>query len=199
MNNHFEKLFHDFIKKASATEEDARHACNVLNFQLPPDYLAVLHFSNGGEGFIQNSYVRLYSIDELLSLNEAYQVKRFCPGLILFGSNGSGEAFGFDTRQDPLEIVQIPFIPMDFEYARSLGKSFLEFLRALATGVGKDGNSPQIEMSAIGKEVHQIQPIIFGGSPTDPENRALIASEAHAELSVFWNNVYQEKRYGHRK
>src|SRR5262245_33039937 len=122
MNNQFEKLLCNFIKKPGAEEKDVLRACATLGFNPPTDYLDALQFTNGGEGFIQQSYFRLYSIEELLSLNEAYQVKRFAPGFVIFGSNGSGEAFGFDTRQSPLEIVQIPFIPMDFQYAKLLGK-----------------------------------------------------------------------------
>jgi hypothetical protein len=193
MNDQFEKLFNNFIKKASANKDDALRACLTLNLNPPSDYLAALYFTNGGEGFIQQSYFRLYSIEELLSFNEAYQVKRFAPGLVIFGSNGSGEAFGFDTRQDPIEIVQIPFIPMDFQYAKPLGKNFVGFLHALDEMDHDDGDSPQIEMSALGKEVHEIHPIVFGGNPTDEKNKALVPSEAHAKLSVFWNSVYQEK------
>lgn len=192
MNNQFEKLFNNFIKKTGANKEDALRACLILNFNPPSDYVEALYFSNGGEGFIQQSYFRLYSLEELLALNKAYQVKSFAPGLVIFGSNGGGEAYGFDTRQVPLEIVQIPFIPMDFQYAKPLGKNFLEFLHALEEMDQGDGSLPQIEMSAVGKEVHEIQPIIFGGSPTDDKNKALVPSEQHAELSVFWNRVYQE-------
>ena len=193
MNDQFEKLFHNFIKKLGAEKRDTLRACTALHLNPPSDYLDALHFSNGGEGFIQQSYFRLYSVGELLSLNEAYQVTSFAPRLVIFGSNGCGEAFGFDTRQDPIEIIQIPFIPMDFQYAKPLGKSFLEFLHALEKIDHGDGTPPQIEMSTVGKEVHEIQPIIFGGNPTDDKNKALVTSEEHAELSVFWNHVYQKR------
>lgn len=193
MNETFEKQFSNFIKKPGAEKNEALRACTALNLIPPPDYLDVLQFSNGGEGFIHQSYFRLYSTKELLSLNEAYQVKSFAPGLVIFGSNGSGEAFGFDTRQNPPEIIQIPFIPMDFQYATLLGKTFLGFLHALEEADADDSSLPQIEMSAVGKEVHEIHPIVFGGSPTDDKNQVLVTSEEHAELSVFWNRMYRDK------
>ena len=196
MNNQLEKLFNNFIRRGGANKEDVLRACLALDFNPPADYLDALYFSNGGEGFIQQSYFRLYSIEELLSLNEAYQVKTFAPGLVIFGSNGGGEAFGFDTHQDPIGIVQIPFIPMDFQYANPLGKSFVEFLHTLEEMNPGNGSLPEIERSAVGKEVHEIQPIIFGGSPADEKNKALVPSEQHAKLSVFWNQVYQEKIQG---
>lgn len=195
MNDQVEKLFKNFIKSPSVEKKIALHACATLNLNPPSGYLDVLQFTNGGEGFIHQYYFRLYSIEELLSLNEAYQVKSFAPGLVIFGSNGGGEAFGFDTRQTPTEIVQIPFIPMDFQYAESFGQGFLEFLQTLAEKDHGNDSLPQIEMSAVGKEVHEIQPLVFGGSPTDNKNKALVPSNEHAKLSVFWNGVYQRKMH----
>jgi hypothetical protein len=98
MNDQLERLFSNFIKKPGAEKRDAPRACTAFKLNPPTDYLDVLHFSTDGEGLIQQSYLRLYSIEALISLNEAYQVIRFAPGLVIFGSNGSGEAFGFDTR-----------------------------------------------------------------------------------------------------
>ncbi len=192
MNDALNKLFSNFFNKASATDEDALRACHTLGFSPPPDYLDAMAYSDGGEGFIGHSYFRLYSVEQLLSLNQAYQVSSFAPGLVVFGSDGGGEAFGFDIRQKPLEIVQIPFIPMDFQYAEALGRSFLEFLHALE-GVADGDGPPKINREAIGKEVHDIQPIVFGGSPTDRKNKALVTLEEHAELCVFWNRIYYRK------
>ncbi|MCI0556594.1 MAG: SMI1/KNR4 family protein [Anaerolineae bacterium] len=187
-------MFNNFIKKPGAEKKAALHACQILNVNPPSDYLDALRFSNGGEGFIRYSYFRLYSITELILLNDAYQVKKFAPRLVIFGSNGGGEAFGFDTRADPLEIVQIPFIPMDFKYAKLLGRNFMEFLSFLEEAKNDDDSSlPHINMSAVGKEVHEIHPIIFGGNPIDDKNKVLVPSEEHAKLSVFWNEVYLEK------
>lgn len=126
--------------------------------------------------------------------NESYQVERFAPKLVIFGSNGGGEAFGFDAREDRVEIVQIPFIPMDFKYAKPLCKNFMEFPSILEEVTGNDDSSlPQINIAAVGKEIHEIHPIIFGGNPTDNKNKALLSPAEHAKLSIFWNKVYQEK------
>jgi hypothetical protein len=37
---------------------------------------------NGGEGFINDNYCRLYAIEDLMPLNEAYSVKEFAPSLL---------------------------------------------------------------------------------------------------------------------
>jgi hypothetical protein len=193
----FDALFGNFIKRPGATLEVARQACAALNLNPPPDFVAALQYANGGEGFVGQSYFHLYSTEEMLSYNAAYQVKQFAPGFIIFGSNGGGEAFGFDARHEPPEIVQIPFIPLDFELAERFGFGFIDFLRALGKiDANRDGPTPKINMDAFGKEVHEIHPIVFGGSPTDSANKALVPPEAHAELCVFWNKLYQEKVYG---
>ena len=196
-NNQFTEVFNNFIKKPGAEKKAALRAYQTLNINPPADYLAALQFTDGGEGFIRYSYFRLYSITELLLFNESYQIARFARRLVIFGSNGGGEAFGFDARENRIEIIQIPFIPMDFQYAKPLGKNFMEFLSLLKEAKSHDDSSlPQINMSAVGKEVHEIHPIVFGGSPTDDKNKALVPSEEHAKLSVFWNKVYQDRMYG---
>lgn len=99
MRDPFEKLFNNFIKKPGAERRQALHICAMLHLNPSSDFLDVLQFTNGGEGFIRQSYLRLYSCAELLSLNEAYQVNRFAPGLVLFESNGGGVLYR-DTLLD---------------------------------------------------------------------------------------------------
>src|SRR5437879_184758 len=49
----------------------------------------------GREAFLGEIYLRLYRLQELVALNVAYDVSTLLPGVIIFGSNGGGEAFGF--------------------------------------------------------------------------------------------------------
>jgi hypothetical protein len=74
-----------------------------LSFTLPLDYVQFLHRMNGGEGFLgEHAYVALWRVEELRERNAGYEVAEFAPGLFLFGSNGGGEAFAFDTRSGQL-------------------------------------------------------------------------------------------------
>jgi hypothetical protein len=99
-----------------------------LGFVLPQDYKDFLLWSNGGEGFIGESYLSLRIIEELAHLNKEYAVDEFTPGLIIFGSDGGGEAYVFDTMELELPIVNVPFIPMDRGYSRKCSSTFSEFL-----------------------------------------------------------------------
>jgi hypothetical protein len=102
-----------------------------LGFRLPDDYLSFLQQMNGGEGFIGNAYVILWRMEELIEMNKAYQVAEYAPGLFLFGSDGGGEAFAFDTRSEKKAVVAVPFVGMDSSLARPLAKTFEAFLEKL--------------------------------------------------------------------
>ena len=74
----------------------------------------------------------LWSIEELVEFNKSYQVDEFAPGLLLIGSDGSGEAFAFDTRINPWQMVQVPFVGMSLDDVEVLAPSFELFLDGLA-------------------------------------------------------------------
>ena len=103
--------------------------------RLPAEYIEFLKLGNGGEGFIGNGYVILWGVEELASMNRSYEVQKYAPGLLIFGSDGGGEAYGFDTRCPQWPIVQVPFVGMDWRYARSMGDLFSDFLRSLHEAV----------------------------------------------------------------
>ena len=100
-----------------------------LGLNLPHDYKEFLLSSNGGEGLIGENYIVFWRAEDLEPLNAGYEVANFAPGFLLFGSDGGGEAYAFDTRKSPWEVVQIPFIGMDDPIAR--GSSFTEFCASL--------------------------------------------------------------------
>jgi hypothetical protein len=99
--------------------------------RLPDDYAELLQQANGGEGFVGNAYVILWRVEELLEMNKAYQVAEYAPGLFLFGSDGGGEAFAFDTRSDAKPIVSVPFVGMELKLARPIASNFKAFLEEL--------------------------------------------------------------------
>jgi hypothetical protein len=38
-------------------------------------------------------------------------------------------------------------------------------------------------------QVHEVSPVKFGGSPTDPTNKVLIPKEMHSQASKFWQDL----------
>lgn len=127
-----DELLKGVERAAPASEAALREAEQMLGVALPEDYKDFLRASNGGEGGVgAASYVMLWGVEELAHLNQAYEVELGAPGFLAFGSNGGGEAFGFDTRSSPWRVVQIPFVGMAWDVAWPLGESFSAFIRTL--------------------------------------------------------------------
>ena len=118
----------EFLLNEPTPEESLENIETKLNIKLPSDYILFLKEANGGEGFIGENYLILWKAEELGPYNHDYQVAEYAPGIFLFGSNGGGEAFGFDTRTHPYKIVQLPFVGMELKYAHCIADSFYELL-----------------------------------------------------------------------
>jgi hypothetical protein len=126
------QFLENLIHRPPATEQAIAAFERTSGKQLPADYREFLKIANGGEGFIGiHAYVILWGVDELASRNQAYDIENYVPGLLIFGSDGGGEAYGFDTRNPQWPTVQVPFVGMAWAEARSVAGSFKEFLERL--------------------------------------------------------------------
>lgn len=134
MNNSYESLLKDFEFGKEATQESISSVQDFAGKALPQDYVDFLISHNGGEGFLNDEYVIFWAVDELAQFNKDYEVTEYAPGFFLFGSNGGGEAFAYNLRKLPPEIVMLPFIGMEPKHAKKLAATFKEFIRVL---VGK--------------------------------------------------------------
>lgn len=103
-----------------------------LGIKLPESYIEFLKKHDGGEGFIGDSYIIFWKADELIDFNREYEVERYAPGIFLFASNGGGECYGFDTEDEAMPIVRIPFIGMDRKYAISVASNLPDLFARLA-------------------------------------------------------------------
>ena len=135
MDDRLEELFSEFTGNTPAPAESLtsleQHFGKFVK-KLPTDLREVLEASDGAEGFINKHYVMLWGAAEIIDCNKSYEVGLYAPGLILFGSNGGGEAYGFDTRSaDAMPVVKVPFIGMALKYANVEASSFTEFLEKL--------------------------------------------------------------------
>jgi hypothetical protein len=125
----------DTLSRSSALQEALASFEVVFGLAPPTGYLEFMRKGNGGEGQVRNGYLMLWPLEELQRQNAAYNVTTFAPGLVLFGSSGGGEAYGFDTRRRPhVRIVSGPFIGMRLEAARDCGGDFDSFLEVIARG-----------------------------------------------------------------
>ena len=125
-------LLSKFNKNPPAQGNSIRDFESESGIKLPTEYVQFLEASDGGEGFLGEAYLILWRIGELKEMNKAYQVAEYAPGLLLFGSDGGGEAFAFDLRSGKSGIVSVPFVGMELSLARPLAENFDSFLEALS-------------------------------------------------------------------
>ncbi len=129
-----ERLFARFNGNPPVTPASVSRFAAESRFVLPEEYVRFLRLANGGEGFVgPHAYVMLWRLEELLEFNRGYDVDEFAPGLFLFGSDGGGEAYAFDSRSPQKPIVSVPFVGMELDEAWPIGANFDEFLEALYT------------------------------------------------------------------
>src|SRR5262249_27147969 len=118
-------------KEPAASEVTIQRLISALGHPLPDDYVEFLRASDGAEGFITgNEYLLLYPSCELIKGNveDDYWRNEFAPGLTLFGSDGGGTAYAFDTRLPDFPIVDTPFIGGGLDCMKTRGRTFSEFI-----------------------------------------------------------------------
>ncbi|WP_395609729.1 SMI1/KNR4 family protein [Pseudomonas sp. B22129] len=120
---------YDFIEGRLNAPADAGFVDGLaatLGVALPQDYLDFLKHHNGGEGFIGEDYFVFWQAQELAPFNRDYQVETYAPGIFLFGADGGGEGYGFDTEDAAMPIVRVPLIGMERQYAEPVAQSLSE-------------------------------------------------------------------------
>ncbi len=180
-----------FAKNPGAERSVIDRAVAELGITPPPDYLEVLEQMDGGEGFVGSRYLRLYPVERLGELNRAFGVAEFAPGLIVFGSSGGGDAFAFDARTAATSIIQVPFIPLDLEWGICCGATLGDLVSHLQAEASGDAHARLPNPELIGREIHERQPVVFGGDPVDPRNKVALSPEDYARLVVWWNRQYR--------
>lgn len=127
-----DRLLAHLERRVPATVGAVDECERQLGAKFPLEYVEFLRTTNGGEGFIgKSAYIMLWGVQELASMNQAYEVQKYVPGLLMFGSDGGGEAYAFDTRSPQWQIVRLPFVGMAWDLARPMGATFNAFLRRL--------------------------------------------------------------------
>jgi len=106
-------------------------ALRVVSGPLPASYEKFLSITDGAEWCANDQdgdCLVLWSAREIAELNEAYQISRYVPELLVIGSNGGGSAVGFNraTSSEPEHwpIIRIGFGNLDRTDFVQLAPSF---------------------------------------------------------------------------
>jgi hypothetical protein len=104
----------------------------LIRYELPRDLRDFLFRTGGGEGWIGEGYVRIYSPQHLVQAHQGYRSHEFIPGLVLIGTDGGGEAFAIE--RDSGRYVMTPFVGDEPAVRIDAGGSFEELLAFVARG-----------------------------------------------------------------
>ncbi len=69
----------------------------INNVVLPKQYLEFMKKHNGGQGDIGETWLELFTLENLQEINDDYCIEDFLPDHIIIGSNGNGELYGIDS------------------------------------------------------------------------------------------------------
>src|SRR4051812_41840397 len=113
-----------------ATEEQIARVETEMDCKLPDDVKELLREHDGGRGTLgpRNRPFELWSIERIADECEAQEATRAVPGLVLFGSDGGSEGYGWlggKYGRGPVLAAG----PHEFE---ALGSSLVDLLQALA-------------------------------------------------------------------
>lgn len=117
-----------------ATDEGIAAAEEEMDCRLPPDVKSFLREHDGGEGTLgtRRRPIQLWSIERIGAECEAQEVTRAVPGLVLFGSDGGSEGYGFFPRLKQGKYGRISLLAAGAHEFEALGDSLEDLLRALA-------------------------------------------------------------------
>lgn len=182
-----ENVLLSFQGRAGASVDDVADAEKALGITLPMDYKQFMMSMDGGDGFIgEGSYLTLWSVRELAEFNADYETALYCPGVVVIGSSGGGEAFGIDRQDGEMKFIRVPFVGMSRSLIEVESASFEGFLMSIGESSDEETNERGGE-ELRGKELFQIHPVIIGGSPHDPSNVVVLTKEQHVQAVRYWN------------
>lgn len=114
----------NWIKNIDVFIEQIYELEKQLEIKLPSSYKEFLIRNGAGEGYQNDFYLSLWSIKDLLSLNNDYQIHKYLTNdFLAFGTDGGSNCFLFNIKNNfkiyicslgDLDIKELKFISDDF-------------------------------------------------------------------------------------
>lgn len=128
MEKIIERIKTNWYKNPGAELQGISKVENNLNIQLPNDYKTFIIWSNGGEGEVGENYLYLWKIEEIMVLNNEYQIQKYLSGdFLAIGTDGGGICYGFNLK-DNFSVFKCPLGDLDINEMSLIAKSFKDFL-----------------------------------------------------------------------
>ena len=123
----------EWFSRPPASEEAIEQLQHAAPGVLPKEYVALLRYSNGGEGplGLPPLYFSLYEAEYATEFNRNADQRELYPGHFVIGSNGGLETIAFDTRaSEPWPIVMYDAVA-GTESDVTIAKNIEEFISAI--------------------------------------------------------------------
>ena len=122
------------LSPEGASEERIAAAEQEMDCKLPADVKELLREHDGGEGTVgpRRRPIQLWPLERIRAECEAQEVTRAVPGLVLFGSDGGSEGYGWLPRLQKGKYGRISLLAAGAHEFEPLGDSLEELLEALA-------------------------------------------------------------------
>lgn len=117
----------DWDGDLSASPQEIIAAEQGFSIQLPSEYRDMLIRWKGGEGTFGKIYMVFWPINELMQLNNYFQIQRYLgPHIVAIGTNGGGIGICLDFRdfENRPRLVAVPLGDLDINELLELGQSF---------------------------------------------------------------------------
>jgi len=101
---------------------------------LPTELRAFLELHDGGRGKVGTRPVILWSAGQIAREAQSQEVSLSTPGLLLFGTDGGAEGYGYLSRLRERRYGRIPLIAAGAHEFESMGSTLSELLQALREG-----------------------------------------------------------------
>lgn len=120
-----------FQEKSNQTKEHIKNIENVFSLKLPKDYKQFIKMSNGGEGWINETYLDVWNIETIIPYHSDYEFHKYLnKNIIAFGTDGSDNvwAFSYEKNKESPKVIKFSFGDMDMDEIEKISDSFSDFL-----------------------------------------------------------------------
>ncbi|MDI9871905.1 SMI1/KNR4 family protein [Flectobacillus roseus] len=134
----FEEILskYETVKRSNKPKITFEEVEKIIGFKLPEDYKSYAIKYSEFEDMIGEQNLRLWNFDEIIEINEEYEIFEYLPKTLGIGDNGSGEFIAIKKLKNrKIRIVLSPFL-IEEEAHIEIGNSFTNFLERLEDGIG---------------------------------------------------------------
>ncbi|MGX7688173.1 SMI1/KNR4 family protein [Flectobacillus roseus] len=133
----FEEILskYETIKRSNKPKITFEEVEKIIGFKLPEDYKSYAIKYSEFEDMIGEQNLRLWNFDEIIEINEEYEIFEYLSKTLGIGDNGSGEFIAIEKLKNrKIRIVLSPFL-IEEEAHIEIGNSFTNFLERLEDGL----------------------------------------------------------------